>query len=37
MFESRWMIVPTRQAMEAAHRQRDYDAVWGGLRRSFRG
>jgi hypothetical protein len=29
--------VPTRQAMEAAHRQRDYDAVWAGLTRSFRG
>jgi homogentisate 1,2-dioxygenase len=37
MFESRWMIVPTRQAMEAAHRQRDYDAVWAGLTRSFSG
>ena len=37
MFESRWMIVPTRQAMEAAHRQRDYDAVWAGLTRSFPG
>ena len=37
MFESRWMLVPTRQAMEAAHRQRDYDAVWAGLTRSFRG
>jgi homogentisate 1,2-dioxygenase len=37
MFESRWMLVPTRQAMEAAHRQPDYDAVWGGLTRSFRG
>ncbi|HZR50849.1 MAG TPA: homogentisate 1,2-dioxygenase [Streptosporangiaceae bacterium] len=37
MFESRWMIVPTRQAMEAAHRQQDYDAVWHGLARSFRG
>jgi homogentisate 1,2-dioxygenase len=35
MFESRWMIVPTRQAMEAAHRQRDYDTVWAGLTRSF--
>ena len=35
MFESRWMIVPTRQAMEAAHRQRDYDAVWAGLGRGF--
>src|SRR6201989_3443892 len=37
MFESRWMLVPSRQAMEAAHRQRDYDAVWAGLTRSFRG
>ena len=35
MFESRWMIIPTRQAMEAGHRQQDYDAVWGGLTRSF--
>jgi homogentisate 1,2-dioxygenase len=35
MFESRWMMVPTRQAMEAAHRQQDYDSVWTGLRRSF--
>ncbi len=37
MFESRWMMVPTRQAMEAGHRQGDYDAVWGSLTRSFRG
>jgi len=36
MFESRWMLVPTRQALEAGHRQRDYDAVWSGLRRNFR-
>ncbi|HYB47224.1 MAG TPA: homogentisate 1,2-dioxygenase domain-containing protein [Streptosporangiaceae bacterium] len=36
MFESRWMIVPTRQAMQAGHRQADYDAVWSGLTRSFR-
>ncbi len=36
MFESRWMIVPTRQAMEARHRQKDYDAVWSGLSRNFR-
>ena len=35
MFESRWMIIPTRQAMEAAHRQPDYDAVWAGLPRRF--
>jgi homogentisate 1,2-dioxygenase len=36
MFESRWMMVPTRQAIEAGHRQKDYDAVWSGLRRNFR-
>ena len=35
MFESRWMIIPTRQAMEAAHRQSGYDEVWAGLTRSF--
>jgi homogentisate 1,2-dioxygenase len=37
MFESRWMIIPTRQAMEAAHRQPGYDEVWAGLTRSFTG
>jgi len=36
MFESRWTILPTRQAMEARFRQRDYDAVWSGLTRNFR-
>ncbi|MBO0804890.1 MAG: homogentisate 1,2-dioxygenase [Nocardiopsaceae bacterium] len=36
MFESRWTILPTRQAQEAAHRQRDYDSVWSGLERHFR-
>jgi len=36
MFESRWTIIPTRQAMEAGHRQRDYDSVWSGLSRNFR-
>ncbi|MGH3172058.1 MAG: homogentisate 1,2-dioxygenase domain-containing protein, partial [Trebonia sp.] len=36
MFESRWTIVPTRQAMDAAWRQPDYDSVWSGLRRNFR-
>jgi homogentisate 1,2-dioxygenase len=36
MFESRWMIIPTRQAMEAAHLQADYDAAWRGLTRYFR-
>jgi homogentisate 1,2-dioxygenase len=35
MFESRWMIIPTRQAMDAEHRQPDYDSVWAGLTRSF--
>jgi homogentisate 1,2-dioxygenase len=35
MFESRWMIIPTRQAMHAEHRQPDYDSVWAGLTRSF--
>jgi homogentisate 1,2-dioxygenase len=36
MFESRWTIIPTRQAMTAGWRQPDYDAVWSGLRRNFR-
>jgi homogentisate 1,2-dioxygenase len=35
MFETRWMILPTRQAMEAPHRQPDYDSVWAGLTPSF--
>jgi homogentisate 1,2-dioxygenase len=36
MVESRWTILPTRQAMEASFRQPDYDAVWSGLTRNFR-
>jgi homogentisate 1,2-dioxygenase len=36
MFESRWTIVPAKQAMEASWRQPDYDAVWSGLQRHFR-
>jgi homogentisate 1,2-dioxygenase len=36
MFESRWTIQPTRQAMDAPIRQRDYDEVWAGLTRNFR-
>jgi len=36
MFESRWTILPTKQAMEASFRQPDYDAVWSGLTRNFR-
>jgi len=35
MFESRWMIIPTRQAMQATHRQTGYDAVWDGLTPAF--
>jgi len=36
MFESRWMILPTAQAMAASFRQPGYDAVWSGLTRDFR-
>jgi homogentisate 1,2-dioxygenase len=36
MFESRWTMIPTLQAMRAPHRQQDYDAVWSGLSRNFR-
>jgi homogentisate 1,2-dioxygenase len=36
MFESRWALTPTGQAMEAGHRQPDYDAVWSGVQRHFR-
>jgi homogentisate 1,2-dioxygenase len=36
MFESRWTLIPTRQAMDAVWRQRDYDAVWADLERNFR-
>jgi homogentisate 1,2-dioxygenase len=36
MFESRWTIIPTRQAMEAGWRQSNYDGVWSGLSRNFR-
>ncbi|GEL20243.1 homogentisate 1,2-dioxygenase [Pseudonocardia asaccharolytica] len=35
MFESRWALVPTRRALDAGHRQPDYDAVWSGLGRQF--
>jgi homogentisate 1,2-dioxygenase len=36
MFESRWAILPTAQAMSAPFRQQNYDQVWSGLRRNFR-
>ncbi|MBO9664593.1 homogentisate 1,2-dioxygenase [Dokdonella sp.] len=35
MFESRAVIRPTVQAIDAAHRQRDYQACWQGLRKNF--
>ncbi|HET9168307.1 MAG TPA: homogentisate 1,2-dioxygenase [Actinospica sp.] len=34
MFETRWPVVTTRQALDATHRQPDYDSVWDGLRRN---
>jgi homogentisate 1,2-dioxygenase len=37
MFEARWPIVPTAQAMSASWRQADYDAVWRRLGRRFTG
>ena len=35
MFETRAVIRPTQQAIDAAHRQRDYQACWIGLRNNF--
>ncbi len=35
MFESRAVLRPTAQALDAAHRQRDYQACWQGLRKNF--
>lgn len=35
MFETRAVINPTRQALDAAHRQRDYQQCWAGLRKNF--
>ncbi|WP_462114115.1 homogentisate 1,2-dioxygenase [Lysobacter xanthus] len=35
MFETRMVIRPTQQAIDAAHRQRDYQACWAGLRKHF--
>ena len=36
MFETRTIIRPTPQAMDAAHRQRDYQHCWGGIGHHFR-
>ncbi len=35
MFETRAVLRPTRQALDAAHRQRDYQACWQGLQKHF--
>jgi len=35
MFETRAVLRPTSQAMDAAHRQRDYQACWTGLKKHF--
>jgi homogentisate 1,2-dioxygenase len=35
MFETRAVIHPTRQALEAPQRQRDYQDCWRGLRKHF--
>ena len=37
MFETRALLRPTRQALALPELQRDYDAVWNGLRRHFTG
>ena len=35
MFEARHVLRPTQQALDAAHRQRNYQACWAGLRKHF--
>jgi len=35
MFETRAVIRPTKQALDAANRQRDYQACWAGLQKHF--
>jgi homogentisate 1,2-dioxygenase len=35
MFETRAVIRPTVQAIDAPHRQRDYQACWAGLKKHF--
>ena len=36
MFETRWVMRPTRYAMETPQLQADYDRAWAGLPRRFR-
>ena len=35
MMETRAVIRPTAQAIDAAHRQRDYQTCWSGLQKHF--
>ncbi|MDT0345424.1 homogentisate 1,2-dioxygenase [Streptomyces litchfieldiae] len=35
MFETRWPVTLTAQALNSEHRQRGYDDVWQGLQRNF--
>jgi homogentisate 1,2-dioxygenase len=35
MFETRAVLRPTQQALDAAHRQRDYQQCWAGLQKHF--
>ena len=35
MFETRAVLQPTAQALDAGHRQRDYLACWAGLQKHF--
>jgi homogentisate 1,2-dioxygenase len=35
MFETRCVIHPTQQALEAPQRQRDYQDCWQGLQKHF--
>ena len=37
MFESRYVIAPTKFAMESKYRQRDYSKCWSGLKKHFDG
>ncbi|MCK7592195.1 homogentisate 1,2-dioxygenase [Pseudomarimonas salicorniae] len=35
MFESRWLLCPSAQALQAGHRQGDYQQCWQGLKKHF--
>lgn len=37
VFESRYIIRPTKFAMETSQHQHEYFEVWEGLRKNFRG